>query len=57
MPDTGERREIKRRVETREAELVSESKKLREQSRMQKEGFDAAEKKRMKKNLPGPKQK
>ena len=49
MPDTGEDREIKSRVNAREAELVSESKKLRQKSKAMQEKFDTAQKKRVKK--------
>ena len=49
MPDTGEDREIKSRVNAREAELVSESKKLRQKSKAMQERLDAAQKKRVKK--------
>lgn len=49
MPDTGEGREIKSRVNAREAELVSESKKLRQTSKATQERLDAVQKKRVKK--------
>lgn len=49
MPDTGEDREIKSRVNAREAELISESKKLRQKSKAAQERFDAAQKKRVQK--------
>lgn len=49
MPDTGEDREIKSRVKAREAELVSESKKLNQKSKAMQDRFDAAQKKRVKK--------
>ena len=47
MPDTGEDREIKSRVNAREAELISESKKLHQKSKAAQKRFDAAQKKRV----------
>jgi len=41
MPDTGEAREIKRRVNAKEAEVVSESKKLLEKVRSTERGAPA----------------
>jgi hypothetical protein len=41
MPDTGEAREIKQRVNAKEAEVVSESKKLLEKVRSTKESAPA----------------
>ena len=54
MPDTGEDREIKRRIDAREAELVSESKKLLRQSKARAKAFEVSDKKRGKKrNIQG----
>lgn len=62
MPDTGERREIKSRANAREAELVSESRKLEQKSKARQETIDPAQKKRAKKvdaigKVPGTKEK
>lgn len=48
MPDTGERREIKSRANAREAELVSESRKLEQKSKEKQETIDPVQKKRVK---------
>ena len=41
MPDTGEDREIRQRVNAKEAEVISESKKLLEKVRSSKDGTTA----------------
>jgi hypothetical protein len=54
MPDTGEVREIKQRVNAKEAEVVSESKKLLEKVRSTKERAPAGSRgTRKKKGLAG----
>jgi len=40
MPDTGGRREIKQRVEAREKEIASESKRLLQRSKLKRTGTD-----------------